>query len=327
MSKKTIQIDSISAEDLGPPGVKGELCILGPLGGEQKTEEERLNDQAMRAFTVEGLLSKSARMFENIRSNFGPEDGESYFCTSDLAVGTKIAVPAGEVKFKTNSRGEKSSVHFKCDATHATEARCKFLTAALPFLDYLSYIGNCPVDFGALKILDVKNNCTTIMYVSPYRKTLVRPHARLVHIEMEPIYAMYREAKNSNSDFYKFLCYYKILEGIFKVLGPAANKQAKELKINLNQINCAVPEAENMPDDCLPYIGKSVRRFFDEILREYFRNDVAHFVKDDGAILNLSNPDHIDKFSLILHTCELCARLEMENHENILSQLLKSKSM
>jgi methylamine utilization protein MauJ len=45
--------------------------------------------------------------------------------------------------------------------------------------------------------------------------------------EMKPVYAMYREAKNTDSDFYKFLCCYKIMEGLLGKMLANAFARAK----------------------------------------------------------------------------------------------------
>jgi len=47
--------------------------------------------------------------------------------------------------------------------------------------------------------------------------------------EMKPVYAMYREGKNSNSCFYGFLCYYKIMEGLLGGMRANAFARAKLL--------------------------------------------------------------------------------------------------
>lgn len=52
-----------------------------------------------------------------------------------------------------------------------------------------------------------------------------------------------------------------------------------------------------------------------------FRNAVAHFITDDGAVLNLSSPVESNRYSNILYVSELCVRTVVETHETWLREL------
>jgi hypothetical protein len=139
---------------------------------------------------------------------------------------------------------------------------------------------------------------------------------------MAPVYAMYREAKNSFSDFYKFLCCYKILEGLLGTLRARVFVYARDRNIELERPKEKVPDLPEISPRFQTYVGKSIKAFFDEVLTPQFRNAAAHFVTDDGEILNMSSPDHIGSYAEILFVTESCVRTTIEVHEKLLAGAL-----
>ena len=270
---------------------------------------------------MSALLLKSPASVGDIKGDFNENDGSSYLAPPQGADTLRAETPHGFFEVLKNQSGDLSFLRFECRATSTADARDRFQIAALPFLDKLSFIANCPLVVGTTRIDDRQNQCTTLQYISPYRKAIVNPHRATIYAEMAPVYAMYREAKNSNSDFYKFLCYYKLLEGMFAHLRANTFKLAKERGITIDTVKDTVPDSEYIPEPFTQYAGKSVKGFFDSVMTPEFRNAVAHFVSDDGFVLNMSSPAHIDRFSNILFISELCARQTIDNQERLLAQL------
>lgn len=311
----------IPVEQLGPAGVKGELHILAIMPNESRNDQERLQDQSERQFKVAGRLSKAPPSAEGIKGDFGPEDGGSYLLLPDEAVLGRVRCAEGMFEFKKNRLGEKSLVEFECIARNTTDARKKFQSAVLPFLDYLAYLANCPIVVSTVRVEDKKNDRTTIEYVSPYRNATVNLHVSTLFIEMAPVYALYREAKNSNSDFYRFLCYYKLLEGLLGTLRANVFIRARDKGVTLKRPKENVPAFEGVPTQFQAVVGTSIKAFFDAVLTPQFRNAVAHFVTDDGAILNMSAPAHIESYAEILFISEVCVRAMIASHELLLQAL------
>ncbi len=281
----------------------------------------RLQDNVEREFVVSARLSKTPPLTDGIDGAFSENDGGSYFLPAVGADGLRAQTSFGTFEVKKNRSGELSFMQLVCLATSVSDARRIFQLAALPFLDRLAYIANCPVVVAATRIEDRGNQCTTLDYISPYRTVHINSHAATIHPEMAPVYAMYREAQNSHSDFYKFLCYYKILEGILGRLRADTFKAAKDRGITLQKTKDVVPETNNIPEKFKEYVGNSVKIFFDSVMTPEFRNAVAHFVTDDGAVLNMSSPAHIESYSSILIISELCAREVIKNHEKLVAEL------
>lgn len=310
----------LSADQFGPAGVKEELHILAIMDNEQRLDMDRLNDQTKRSFKVFGLLAKNPPAAENIKGDFSTKDGGSYLVMPDTALMSRIRCAEGMFEIKKNALGEKSLIEFECEAKNTSEAKQKFRAAVLPFIDYLSYISNCPIIIGMLRVEDTKNDRISIEYVSPYRKTVVNPHNANLYTELAPVYAMYREAKNSHSDFYKFLCYYKILEGLLGSLRANLFSRARSENVDLTRPKEIVPSSIEISDTYKAHIGAPLKKFFDNVLTPKFRNDVAHFNTDDGEVLNTSSPEHIASYSEVLYILELCVRSVIASHETLLKE-------
>jgi len=323
--KKRVQAPSpqaeIAADKFGPPGIKGELYIVPSFPDIRRNDLTWLQDHSERDFVVRALLLKSPAATGDIKGNFKENDGGSYLAPPQNAETLRIETPGGSVEVLKNKSGELSFLRFTCRATSTSDARDRFQLAALPFLDKLSFIANCPLVVGSIRIEDRHSQCTALQYISPYRKTIVNPHGATIYPEMAPVYAMYREAQNSHSDFYKFLCYYKLLEGMFAHLRANTFKVARERNIRIDTIKDTVPDSEHISEPFKQYARTSVKSFFDSVMTPEFRNAIAHFMTDDGSVLNMSSPAHIDRYSNILFISELCVRETINNQEHLLGQL------
>lgn len=313
--------DGIPIEALGPAGIKGELHVLAIMENEQRSDESRLRDNSVRKFNVAALLSKAPVATEGIKGDFTPEDGGSYLFLPDGQVMARVRCSEGMFEFKKNSKGEQSLVQFECEANSTGEARRKFSKVVTPFVDYLSYVANCPIVLTTLRIEDPTNGLTAIEYVSPYRKAIFSQSISHLHSEMAPVYAMYREAKNSHSDFYAFLCYYKLLEGLLGAVRNDVFVRAKKLQVVLEKRKDLVPASQHIAHQFQSYVAKPIKLFFDDVLTPQFRNAVAHFITDNGSILNMSAFEHAKNYAEVLFVMELCVREVIQSHSALLDGL------
>jgi hypothetical protein len=306
---------------IGPPGISSELHVLPQLENESRSNDERLNDRSIRQFRISACLSKLPPNENIISSRFSEKDGNSYLLMPSGVWFITVSTPQGDVKFGKNDLGEISFATYECGSDSITSAKKMFLRGILPFFDHMAYATNAPLFIAALWIDDPKNQHTTIYYVNPYHKFTVNSHARQVMIEMGPIYAMYREAKNSQSNFYKFLCYYKILEGLLGKIRASAVKCARKLGISPLFAKALVPDSQHFEAAQKSLVGMPLKKFFDEVLTPRYRAAVAHFITNKGEVLNMSDPAHLNAYTDILLACELCAREAIANHEALLQQI------
>ena len=304
---------SIQPDQMGPAGIRGELNVLAQMQNESRSDKARLHDVSLREFNLFALLSKTPPTAENIKGDFKTEDGSSFLMVPLDTELMRIQCQDGIFEIKKNTLGELAMIEFKCSATTTAEVKRKFYQAALPFFDFIAYSSNSPIYITTIRIEDSKNDRQMIEYISPYRKATVLPRISNLVQELLPVYAMFREAKNSHSDFYKFLCYHKILEGLFGTLRTDLFQKAKAKGIILTKPRDIVPNTNDLSGPYKAHIGKPIKDFFDNVLEPRFRNSVAHFTTKDGAVLNMSAPDHIKNFEEVLYITELCVRTAIEN--------------
>jgi len=72
---------------------------------------------------------------------------------------------------------------------------------------------------------------------------------------------MYREAKNASSDFYRFLCYYKILEGLLGPMRADVYKRAATKGLEIRAPKQLVPAGSELPGALRSYAGKPIKVF------------------------------------------------------------------
>jgi hypothetical protein len=315
---------TVDAAELGPPGVRQELHVLAQMPGEKRSDAKRLRDKSSRVLKISARLAKVPPATVAIRGDFTEKDGSSYLLLPQGAERLRVRSVHGSFDLLKNDAGEVSVVEYECVAKSITEARHKFIRAAMPLLDHLVFLTNAPLFLESIRIVDPKNIRTTVDYTSPYRQAILNPHEAEMPTELEPVYAMYREARNASSNFYRFFCYYKLLEGLLGAVRADAIRRAKAAGITAPRPKVLIPDAPELPKDFQSYVHKSVKVFFDAVLTPQYRIALAHFITDEGVILNVSDPRHIDRYTEIVFMCELCTRAVIANHEALLKTLKAS---
>jgi hypothetical protein len=136
--------------------------------------------------------------------------------------------------------------------------------------------------------------------------------------ELLPIYALYREAKNNLSPFYRFICYYKILEGVYCSLRPQLFKLAKEKGVTIATQKELVPGIYEPTQEQAALQGKSIKDIFDNRFQREFRVRAAHFLQEFKDPLNVSDRDISVSYLSELSLIEACVRVAVGTHETYL---------
>jgi len=171
-----------------------------------------------------------------------------------------------------------------------------------------------------IRVIDVAHKSIHIECTAPYRSQILLDTMSRLFEEMKPVYAMYREAKNTHSDFYKFLCCYKIMEGLLGKMRANAFARAKAAGVDVKMERDLVPDDEHLAPELRQHVGKPMKAFFDNVLTGTFRDAVAHFVTDDG-ILRTSSATDLYAYAGVALVADLCARRLIANHERLLAQV------
>jgi hypothetical protein len=171
----------------------------------------------------------------------------------------------------------------------------------MPFLSWLSYQADVAVDVKACEIFenDRGSRRWVVNVVGDYKRLSWRPTGDLnlsqMHPNLRKLQSAYREAMNATNPFYKFLCFWKVIDACLaykkrrerrsKRAGIAIHSQIESMPTDLN-------DSGIHPDDLeffYPYLGKD----FSEIrksMKTILRDAIAHFTP--GALV--LDPDDFD---------------------------------
>lgn len=313
---------SIPIAKIGPPGIVAHLHVVPVFQDDRKNDEKRLRDLTLRSFRITARLAKNNDIQPNINFNFNEDSGDSLFSIPEKVAYLKVETLDGKFFFYPNSEKRLSTVRFECTAHSCEEARRLFHKIVGPALDHLAFVANTPLYVVQLTVLDEMHQISSTDILCPHPVVALNQGFGKVHGLLTPVYAMYREAVNAMSPFYKFFCFYKILEGLLKTLQGKLHEEARHKGVTLPSLQAKVPHYTDIPDDQKSYVGKSITRFFDEFLTNRFRNSMAHFISDEGAVLNVNEVDEMERYSAVVHIADLCCR-EVISHFEVCIEALE----
>lgn len=303
----------LSAEKLGVPGSLIALHVVPQFSEAPHNDLEILTDNSERDFETAALLSKIPGLDAPLESHFTEANGGSYFVFAP----TRIAVdtPWGTVTVRKNARGEASMVKMNCRARSAIEALDHLQLACSAFLDNWAYEATAPVYLTRLRAYDLAHKSEVMRVTVPFRQMEINPSASQIPTPLRPILSLYREGLGSASAIYKFLCFYKILEGYFKRLKPDLAKIFRKASLPYPMPNDTVPFHQDLDAKFGTFVGQSITEFQNH-LAPGFRDAVAHFEKDGLSPLIMSNPTEIFRFSVTALAVELCCRTVIESYRS-----------
>lgn len=300
-----------------------QLHVVPVFKDDQRSDRERLEDKLPRKFTVTARFAKSPEAFNDIAITFDEKSGDSLFLTPAGTAYMKAETHDATFFIYPNAEGHLSTVKLECIAWSRDHARQQFNTIVGPSLDKFSYDTNTPLHIVQISVVDEKHHISSTEIFTPHPPVVLNNGLAKVSLTLTPVYAMYREAINASSPFYKFFCLYKILEGLLRTLKSKLYTEARTRGITLPPLHAKVPSYPDMPPEQTPYAGKSITKFFDEFLTENFRNSMAHFMSDEGAVLNVNEMAGIQRYSSVIHVTTLCCREAISHFEACLALLEK----
>jgi hypothetical protein len=101
------------------------------------------------------------------------------------------------------------------EAQHFGDAALRALHAVAPTLSIMSAALDVPVSVYQMEVIELRTNTRRISLKTPFRDVLGWiPALESVTAEQQKYMSLYREALNSNSDNYSYLCFYRIIEGL-----------------------------------------------------------------------------------------------------------------
>ncbi|WP_300115534.1 methylamine utilization protein MauJ [Sphingobium sp.] len=310
---------TISLDQLGAPGVHGCIEIV-PLFTNEAGDEPAPKPQVegVHTFAVSARMAKSPTAL-TLQGDFGEGDGTSYLTVSNEVARIEVGGFGGLLHFHRNAAGELATVSASIDAENANEAHATFLTQLNSFIDRVSYLAAVPMFIELIVVKDTATDAQFMFFVSPPRSSQINPGGETLHTELAPVYALYREAQNSFSPYYRVLCLFKIMEGLLLSLRTQMRARARQSKIEIYGLKLVVPDHQDLLKPLKQYVGKPIKDFFDNFLQKEYRDAMAHFNLKGRQPLNVSDPQHWRRFSDVAFICDLCVRLLIAQHEQLLT--------
>lgn len=317
---------NINFDDLPPSGLRDFFLIASSTEENKGTEEKRMSDNTVRNFRMKMILSKSIEFVDSINLSSDEKSGSSFLLVPDGAKEVLINYRHGICKGIKNDKSELSSIIGEIESTGWFKAINMFIDGLYPIIDALSYSANCPTIISRVYCVDLKNLIEVISYSVPYKMSKINQHVGYTYNEMMPIMALYREAKNSHSPFYKFLCYYKVLEGIYENIRPRLFKMARKNDSPISSLEEIVTEHKSIDSSYSYLIEKSIKSVYQNLFTAKFRNVVAHFIVRDGKILNVSDFQASNDFLAVLTILEHCVRIVIDNQNKYFDSYYRGKN-
>ncbi|MCK4680007.1 hypothetical protein KAT82_02710 [bacterium] len=306
---------SVPLEKLGAPGHHGQLIVTYLHKDETRSQEEILRDRTPREHKVSCALSKCVGDTGSLGEGVAPGEGDSHFRVPKGVEGITLNTPVGDMTIHANAESELATAEMTCTAGSHADAFEIFTQALTPWLDYFSFANDVPVVIVKLHAWDPTNRISATSYVAPHVSVLTEPDEDSIAPELIPVYALYREAKNSWSNFYRFLCYFKIMEGIYHKIRPGLMEMAKSQGISIATMKETVPDSLYADVIDARFAGRPINDVFSRELQSELRRVVAHFVTSDGNLLNPSEYSWGARFARIVRVAQACARVIIQSQE------------
>lgn len=218
------------------------------------------------------------------------------------------------------------------EADNNDAAEAEVYGSVSPFLSAWSMNADIPIHVETIQVTNLTTHTSSLRAVTPHFEMNFGGGALPFFRDEFCLYAsIYREGLNSSSAFYRFLCFYKIIESLIAKRGRegALKKQAGQDPRRAYEV---IPERQDealallrklypwreqwdqmavsqiFPNEVL---GKRVTKVRDEYLRP-LRLGIAHALLDKGEItVVLDKMEYIQAINKWLPLCRLCARWMM----------------
>ena len=309
----------LDLDALGACGVQGQIVIEALFADDRYRGKDRHQDSTLRPFFIRARLSRHPPDDHDLRGDIQPNDGSSYIMVPPDKAYLEIGTAAGVLRLDVNERREASMVSCTIKATNPGAALADFQQSITTYLNRMSYLFSAPSFITLTNVHDVENELQYIHFTSPPRHFETTDVDETLFEEMQPVYALYREAQNTSSPYYRLLCFSKIMEGLLGPLRANVQKRAKEGGIGLQQAKAVVPDHADIAGGLRHHVGQPLKSYYDTFLTKEYRDAVAHFELRARSALNVSSPADLRRFGQVAFLTDLCVRVLIERHEKALA--------
>ncbi|HEV2176202.1 MAG TPA: methylamine utilization protein MauJ [Terriglobia bacterium] len=257
-----------------------------------------------------------------------------------IAIKIRADTPEGHFEFTgvPNEKGYLGKIESQpFEANGAEDARQRAYRALAPTLSNWSVHLDIPVYIFQIEVLELRNSTAQMTFTAPFWDApfSVMPF-QVMTPEFRGFASLYREALNSNSAVYRFLCLFRIIDGIQvrrRRMGRHAANMGTEFRRPQEHIpalaadfvpwlNAIFPIRQPEGWDALAIDsvfvpearGRKIKHIVDSYLRP-LRNEVSHALSEDSGEINLSVDEmlHVVRVNRWLHLTKCIARRMLKN--------------
>jgi|GEM_PF-3549103 len=221
-----------------------------------------------------------------------------------------------DIKFLKNNENRLRMISCRVRSTNRDDAIKSAYKTISYFLSLQTFISGNSSSIFTMSVEDSLNKSIwTCEPQSGIEVPLYIPREVGLSKEFEILLSIYRDAKNSKSPFYRFLCYYKILEAFYKhrYIFSKTDQFIKEKGFSIKRPKRKITKSQivkaMLHHRMSEFLGKSYGKYF-EYLRSNERIMVAHVFPVDKRkdIANLNDYDLYAEFVSLGNLTDLVAR-------------------
>jgi hypothetical protein len=337
---------SLSIDALGIPGAKYQLWSAFTKKGEKpQFPNQPLIDKYQVAVTLTRDLTD-----ERASLSFGGPEGDSFIRVPaggqlELTIFSARTTTAGTQKVEIGTLANKQERLAKCrvelEASSFKDAEHTAFDSISPLLSSVAFESDVPIRVAQLDVKQTSTGRASMTYTCPYPDASLPPAESLSTAPyIQSLMSLYCEGINSNSQNYQFLCWYKIIEGIYwkrddeRAAKPKGSRRdptpkipelvpdgREELRRSISSIFPTVGTKGltdgrwdgSIPDEVLGWKFGHIRQ--DHL--EPMRNKIAHMLSEPSGDLSLS-PDtraHMVEVTKWITLLRFMARVMIQNEK------------
>ena len=230
------------------------------------------------------------------------------------------------VRFQPNNKGRLCSIYFKVLDNQPKNAfrYCYNQLSKLLSVWALS-VGTGFAIYGIYIIDETHSTKWKVVPQKTQAEEFWLPLGIGLNDEYSALISLYREGRNSNSPFYRFLCFYKILEAWYKnkSLFSIADRTIKENGLTIKRKRRRITKEmlvlslnfHNHPE----FEGKTFAEFY-QLLNPH-RVKVAHAITDSGTFINFDDYDSMLNIAPIANLADLVCQQIIQDDLDLWDQI------
>jgi hypothetical protein len=310
------------------PGLRNEFWLpyFGYYWWQSVSEDDKIRESESNKAERNFYLNVFLERIETRKINDSPV---SLF--EEKVMHIQMSSDSMDIKLSKNDENRLRMISCRIRSIDRNDALRKGYNIVARFLSYQTFVYASSSCIFAMRIRDEFNQATwecKPQFTEP--APLYFPSMVNVSKELDVLLSIYRDAKNTFSPFYRFLCYYKILEAfyehrhVFSEADIVIKKNDFRISRPRRSITKAMVVKSMLHHRMSEFIGKAYGKYF-EYLRSNERIMVAHVFPSDKTkeIADLNDYDLYSEFVSLGNLTELIARDILFDELNLWQQINK----